>query len=192
MIDLNNIQKPIQDDINSVNNWIENIYNEQFAKYFLNQRKLYVRLKSIIKPITDEELESILTSVPLELFSVSEKLSELKTTQEVIKMKNKQIESEVKESITEGSETKKKEAVDNAMLQNRLLVTAYSTLITRIENEMSFSRELVMSAKKIWDTRRATLTASPINPVDTTNNKTYINNNTTPNTDNLPAYKPVM
>ena len=192
MIDLNNIQEPIQDDINSVNNWIENIYNEQFAKYFLNQRKLYVRLKSIIKPITDEELESILTSVPLELFSVSEKLSELKTTQEVIKMKNKQKESEVKDSLTKGSETKKKEAVDTAMLQNRLLVTAYSTLITRIENEMSFSRELVMSAKKIWDTRRATLIASPINPVDTTNNKTYINNNTTPNTDNLPAYKPVM
>ena len=190
MIDLDSIKSEMIDDIKSVNNYTEKIYAEQFAHYFEGQRELYKRIQSKITPITDEELEWILTSIPLELFSVSEKLSQVKTEQEVIKMRNKQKETELKKLSDQTTETKKKEEADYLLLENRLLLTVYTSVISRVENEISFSRELVMAAKKIFDARRNTLEASPISPVNTA--KTYINNNTVPDNKNLPEFRPVM
>ncbi|WP_302320422.1 hypothetical protein, partial [uncultured Duncaniella sp.] len=61
----------MQEDIDSVVSWCNKLYDDNFATYFKGERELFERLQSKTHPITDEELEWILTSLPLELFSVS-------------------------------------------------------------------------------------------------------------------------
>lgn len=166
MIDLKSVCEYMQEDIDSVVSWCNKLYDDNFATYFKGERELFERLQSKTHPITDEELEWILTSLPLELFSVSEILSKVKITQEVVKMKNKQSTAELVETSTESSQTKKKEDAELKMLENKLVDTVYASIISRVDNEISFSRELIMSAKKIWDRRRQTENSSPINPID--------------------------
>lgn len=154
-------------DIDSVQEWANCQYLEYFANYFKGEVELYDKLKSVNSIITDSELEWILTSLPLELFSVSENLSKLKTAQEVIKLHIKQAEQEYIQVTSDQSESLSKRKEDAAMLtaEDKLLVTVYNSIIERVEKEMSFSRELIMSAKKIWDARRAS--EAPIPSVDT-------------------------
>lgn len=167
MVDLTEIIDSMKEDIDSVTTWCDELYESNFAEFFKDEKDLFKRLESKTHPITDEELESILTTLPLQLFSVSEKLSKVKISQEVVRMKNKKLRSDIIDQSTQNTQTKKNEEADIAMLENKLLDTVYSSLISRVESEVSFSRELIMSAKKIWDRRRQTEASSPINPVDT-------------------------
>lgn len=153
-----NLQKTLQNvssDIAEVNEWAEEEYNKYFSEYFKGEVELYNKLKSAKSQISDDELEWVLTDLPMELFSVSEQLSKLKTSQEVIKLHIKQVERDYVKSHTEGSETKRKEEAAALTAEDRLLVTVYDSIIERVTREMSFSKELIMSAKKIWDARRA-------------------------------------
>lgn len=155
-MDLQNALNNISKDINEVNEWAESEYSRYFAPYFKGEVELYEKLKSSDDPISDDELEWILTDLPLELFSVTEQLSRLKTAQEVIKLHIKQVEREyVKTSTAESSETKKKEAAAAQTEEDRLLVTIYDQIAERVSRQMTFSKELIMSAKKIWDARRS-------------------------------------
>jgi hypothetical protein len=169
MINLESISEEMNEDVQSVIDWCKELYDTNFAEYFKEERELFKRLESKTHPITDEELEWILTTLPLQLFSVSEKLSKLKITQEVVKMKNKQKTAELVNTSAETTQTKKREEAENFMLENKLLDTVYASVISRVDSEVSFSRELIMSAKKIWDRRRQTESSSPINPIDTSN-----------------------
>lgn len=144
----------MQPDIDEVSQWAESQYNEYFAPYFKDTFELHKRMKSSNDPITDSELEWILTDVPLDLFAATEQLSKLKTAQEVIKLNIKQREREYIKSA-EGSETKKKEEAAALTAEDKLLVTVYDTIAERVSRQMTFSKELIMSAKKIWDARRA-------------------------------------
>ena len=139
--------------INEVNEWAEGEYNKYFAQYFKGEVDLFNKMKDFKTHITDEELEWILTSLPLELFSVSEQLGKLKLAQEVIKLSIKQKERDYIASA-EGSETKKKEEAQAITAEDRLLVNVYDTIYDRVSKQMTFSKELIMSAKKIWDARR--------------------------------------
>ena len=63
MIDLSKAYLENQEDLDSVSNWCADYYQENFAQYFVKQRKLYDRMKSERRPISDEELEVILTEI---------------------------------------------------------------------------------------------------------------------------------
>lgn len=154
-----NLEKSLnkfESDIDEVNEWSENEYNKYFSEYFKGEVDLYNKLKQPSRSqITDTELEWILTDLPMELFAVTEQLSKLKTAQEVIKLSIKQTEREYVKSHTEGSETKRKEEAAALTAQDKLLVTVYDQIYERVSRQMTFSKELIMSAKKIWDARRS-------------------------------------
>lgn len=153
-----NLQKTLDNisgDIQEVNDWADSQYREYFSDYFQGESALYKKLRSNHAKIKDSELEWILTVLPLELFSVSEQLSKLKTAQEVIKLHIKQVERDYVKSHSEGSETKRKEEAAALTSEDRLLVTVYDSIIERVGRQLAFSKELIMSAKKIWDARRS-------------------------------------
>ena len=153
-----NLQKTLEkvsSDINEVNEWAEEEYNKYFSEYFKGEVDLYNKLKGSRSQIQDSELEWILTDLPMELFAVTEQLSKLKTAQEVIKLSIKERERDYVKSHTEGSETKRKEEAAALTAEDRLLVTVYDQIADRVSRQMTFSKELIMSAKKIWDARRS-------------------------------------
>lgn len=178
MIDLDSILSQNRDDIDAVTDWCNDLYTTNFGQYFTESRELFKRLQSNKNhPITDEELSYILINIPLTLFDVSEQLNKLKTTQEVIKLKNKQKESDLVKSSTENSNTKRQEEASLKMVSDKILVTAFATVTSRVENEISFCRELIMGAKKIWDARRRTEQSNPVSEIEE------------PTATNLPVYK---
>lgn len=145
----------LSSDINDVTGWAEEEYTKYFSQYFKGEVELYNKMKTVKSQITDDELEWVLTDLPLELFSVSEQLAKLKTAQEVIKISIKKREREYVKSHTEGSETKRKEEAAALTEEDKLLVSVYDSIVERVTRQMTFSKELIMSAKKIWDARRA-------------------------------------
>ena len=162
MLNLQNVQNEFSDDIEAVSDWCEEIYQNNFASHFSESRELFLRLKSKTQPITDEELSWILINLPLNLFDVSEVLNKFKVNQEVVKLRNKQKESDLVKASIETTATKRQEEASIKMLENKLLVTAYSSVMSRVESEISFCRELIMGAKKIWDARRRSESANPV------------------------------
>lgn len=153
-----NLQKTLDKlstNINEVNEWAEEEYNKYFSEYFKGEVDLYNKMKTSKSQITDEELEWVLTDLPMELFAVTEQLSKLKTAQEVIKLGIKQQEREYIKLSSEKSETKRKEEAAALTAEDRLLVTVYDQIADRVSRQMTFSKELIMSAKKIWDARRS-------------------------------------
>ena len=148
----------IKSDIDEVEQWAENEYQNYFAQYFKGEVELYRKMKDDPEGlITDVDLEWILTYLPLELFSVAEQLSKLKTKQEVIKLHIREKEDEMMLNLKESdlSQTAEKEMASKYIAPDKLLVDIYTSITERVNREISFSRELIMSAKKIWDARRA-------------------------------------
>lgn len=165
MIDLNSVMSENTKDIESVVSWCSEIYGEKFAEYFLNARVLFERVQSKTHPITDDELSQILIDLPMKLFDVSEVLNQFRLSYEVVKLRNKQKESDLIKSSSETTAPKRKSDAELQMIPDKLLVTAFDSVITRVENEISFCRELIMSSKKIWDARRKTEQVNPISEV---------------------------
>lgn len=153
-MDLKSALKSASKDIAEVNEWAESEYQAYFGGYFKGEVDLYNRMKKDKSQLSDTELEWILSELPLELFSVTQQLSKLKTAQEVIKISIKEKERDFIKTA-EGSEAKKKEEASAFTAEDRLLVTVYDQIADRVSREMSFSKELIMSAKKIWDARRS-------------------------------------
>lgn len=161
-MDLNKANIDNADDIQDVNQWIDEIYASWFGPYFDEAREHFKRLKSNSQPITDGELTWIMVQLPIQLFSISEDLNKFKVHREIVKLKNKQKEHELKSQSTETTATKKAESAELAMVENKILAVAYDTTVQRVETEIAFCRELIMSAKKIWDSRRYTDSVNPI------------------------------
>lgn len=166
MINFNDINKEMSDDITAVTDWCTDIYDSNFSEYFKDSRKLFDRLKSKTTPITDEELSWILIDLPLRLFDVSAELNKFKVQQEVIKMRTKEKESTAAHDSTAKTVALRQEEASMAVIENKLLITAYSSVITRVESEISFCRELIMGAKKIWDSRRKSESVNPVSPTN--------------------------
>jgi len=143
----------VDSDVTDVLEISESIYNQYFEKYFRKMKYWHSKYSdspdSAIK-MTDDEMESALSDLPLEMFGVSEELSNFKLRQGIIKLKIKEFE------------LKSKIEADPDLEYNKLLQMICTTLIARVEHEISFSREFIMVMKKIWDSRRATDQASPI------------------------------
>lgn len=153
------------------------IYKERFAVYLDPLVELHTRMESEAHRITDSELEYILTDLPLNLFMVAEQLNELRLRSEVIRLENKRkreelqskFKTELDASDVEYSKTYKEAQVKSLVLQEMVsydvLLSIYETLISRVENELTYAKELIMGAKKVWDSRRSSEQSNPIGEV---------------------------
>ena len=181
MKNLDEVLNKYKDNADEIDKWAEAQYQIYFAAHFNKVNDLYARLQSNQNPITDDELEWILTWLPLELINVSEKLSKIRTFQESIKTQIKQTEAKKVEILSsEMSVTKAKETVAVELMDDKLLVTVYDILYERVSRQNTFAKELIMSAKKIWDARRNAEQPMPSIPSEDPQdlpeytNKTYI------------------
>ena len=84
MIDLSYIVDGLQQDVNDIIDWSDDLYASNFGMYFQDQKKYYDLLTSNKRPATDQELEDMLTTIPLQLFSASEARSKFKITETII------------------------------------------------------------------------------------------------------------
>jgi hypothetical protein len=168
-------------EINDVTKWCNDFYDKTFAQYFTKSRELYKRLNSNTRPISDNELNYILIDLPITLFDASETLSQTKVSLEVIKLKAKEQATELMKSIDAKTITEKKNTAATQMIDANLLIMAYESVIGRVENEIKYSQELIMGAKKVWDSRRRTESSNPVGLVDPISTKQDINK--------LPDYK---
>lgn len=144
MSDISRAVESLKEDFISADTLVSEIYNKYFATYFKKEIALYARFRDADVPITDKELEWLITSLPLELFSVSNALAQFKQHNEIVKLKIKQRKSRSKDEIDDGLDE-----------EYKLMSIIYASVITRVEQEISFSKELIMGAKKIWDARRS-------------------------------------
>ena len=141
MSDISRALESLKEDFDSADKLVNEIYDKYFAKYFAKERDMYSKFRDADKPITDKELEWIITSLPLDLFSASNALAQFKQHNEIVKLKIKQRKN-------------KDDNIDGLDEEYKLMSIIYSSVITRIEQEISFSKELIMGAKKVWDARR--------------------------------------
>lgn len=149
-----------EDDISQVKKYSDEIYDSLFEDKFSFARGLYRCLQDTNKPISDSDLEYILIEVPLLLFEVSESLNSLRLTYETIKLRSKKSKFEFDRLLKEDgvSSTERNQLCQQHVIDDNLILSIYSSIISRVESEISFSKELVMSAKKIWDRRKETET----------------------------------
>lgn len=149
-----------EDDISQVKKYSDEIYDSLFEDKFSFARGLYRSLQDTGKPISDSDLEYILIEVPLLLFEVSESLNSLRLTYEIIKLRSKKSKFEFDRLLKEDgfSSTERNQLCQQHVIDDNLILSIYSSIISRVESEISFSKELVMSAKKIWDRRKETET----------------------------------
>lgn len=149
-----------EDDISQVKKYSDEIYDSLFEDKFSFARGLYRSLQDTNKPISDSDLEYILIEVPLLLFEVSESLNSLRLTYETIKLRSKKSKFEFDRLLKEDgvSSTERNQLCQQHVIDDNLILSIYSSIISRVESEISFSKELVMSAKKIWDRRKETET----------------------------------
>lgn len=175
MADITKVINEYHDDMNSIQTFCDDMYTTYFEDNFKEIRELYKRMKSKVHPITDAELEYILTTFPMELFVVAENLNKLRLNCEVVKLKNKQTLEKIRnDAIADASDnglnkTQTNEYVAHAiaekMVEYEVLYSAYNSIITRVENEQTFSKELIMGAKKVWDSRRSSELSNPVGMV---------------------------
>ena len=166
MIDILSASAASESDIQSVSGWVDDQYTLRFSTYFEDLQRLVDRMASKTHPITDEELESILIDLPLKLFSAAEQINALKLNLEVVKLRNKKTLTEKIKASKESTATMRKDVAESEMFEDKVLEFAYSGLLDRVDREVSYARELIMGAKKVWDARRK---ADSVNPVSENN-----------------------
>lgn len=165
---IQSIAKLYADDIESVRKWCDDFYEKYFSEHLSGFRDAFNRLKKSGNKITDDELETLLITLPIRLFDASEVLSGTKIALSTVRIGIKQKESKIITKCKESgnSAAASKEMAANSVLDDQILVYAYDSIINRVESEISFCREIIMSAKKIWDARRRTESANPVSPVE--------------------------
>ena len=159
----------VVESIDEIESWADNQYIQLFSPSFTKVYEMYDRLRSDTYPITDTELQWVLTILPLELFTISESLNNLRVEKEVITLEEKQMKIHLTQSYNSLNPKPSSSEISNLLALELydydIAVVGYNTLISRVENQISFSKELIMGCKKIWDARRNTET-TPIAPVN--------------------------
>lgn len=166
LINLDNAYSSTKSDFDSVSEWCDTVYNNNFSVYFKDSTELFERLRSKDHPITDDELQYILICLPINLYDASEMLNKMRLNQEILKITNKKREMELIAESSEKTASAKKNDATTKMIDEVLLYSAYSTIISRVENQISLSKEIIMGAKKIWDSRRKTDMSMPVGEVE--------------------------
>lgn len=144
MSDISRALETLKEDFDAADKLVEDIYNRYFLPYFQKEVEMHNRFKDVDVPINDTELSWIITALPLELFSAANALSQFKQHNEIVKLKIKQRKGKDKDPDPDGLSE-----------EYKLMSIIYSSVISRVEQEMSFSKELIMGAKKVWDARRS-------------------------------------
>lgn len=171
MRDLSTICAEYSQDIDSVRDWHEAKYRVLFGSIFDDVIRMQSRLASKERPITDEELEWTLTTFPLNLIQAAESLNQLRLELEVVKLNNATKKTELSKKYhadveySKWTAAMKSEAIAAEMAEYYTLQSAYTSIITRVENQLLYSREFIMGAKKVWDSRRHA--EVPVPTVDT-------------------------
>lgn len=166
--------KEYKKDIEDIQAMCDSVYEDNFSSYFKKIDDLYRRVQSKSKPVTDSELECILTEVPMDLFAASENLNKIKLEYEVVKLKNKEFKYKTKHELesayadTDAPASYKADWVScdlNAqMIECQIVETLYQSIIGRVERQISMTKELIMGAKKVWDSRRSSERSHPVDP----------------------------
>lgn len=131
----------------------DRLYDDNFKSVFDKVKTLYKSMKSEFHPISNEDLEWIITMLPLELYNAAESLNKLILFSEVMKLKLKELKSS------------KDKDISNKISEIHVAKIVYDTVISRIQNEITFSKELIMGAKKIWDSRQESTKSNPISEI---------------------------
>lgn len=156
---IESIESKYIQDFDEIDAWLDKRYNEDFRSYFEDQKNIHKRILNSESKITNDELEKVMIDIPLMLIEVAEAVNRYKLRIESLKlrMKRRQLEYKNDESIT-------KDVVENENIEDKLLISAYQMLIQRVEKEMSYTRELIMGAKKVWDSRKGGDSVVPVIP----------------------------
>lgn len=136
-------------DLDSVDTFTDELYAKYFNVYFESAERLYQRFKSVDIPITDSELESIITSLPLDMYAASTALSQFQAHHEIAKLSSKQAKRAETDTTNVDLNVPTSE-------EYQVMIIIYNAVISRVERQISFSKELIMGAKKVWDARRKT------------------------------------
>lgn len=160
------INEVYYEDISGVTSWCDEKFNTLFSDSFQKVDELYHAMQDKSHPITNDQLEWALTAFPLELYVVAELVSQLKLEAEVIKLKNKEYRNELMDTYRSDMKgTALTEYVNVMMVENEIVLAAYNALIARVDSKLTYSREFIMGAKKIWDARVKTSATNPVGEV---------------------------
>lgn len=163
------IEQKYQKDIDAVIDYENGIYNHLFADEFSEILKLSDAIKqSGYRSPSDEVLEVILIDVPLKLFDVAERLNQLELTLQVLKLELKEKKVQLKHcnDVQNLKSTEISDYITSKTIEDELMICVYTKLIERVNSQVSYSKELIMSAKKLWDRRKAAESVMPVSPVD--------------------------
>ena len=167
MLDMSSIQSSVEQDLQAVEGLVNSMYKNNFSEYFKGAREMFSRLDSKLHPIADDELNWILIDLPIKLFDVSEKLSQFKMKYETLKLllkkKETDLTADAKDNGYKASDIKT--LISAETVEDRLLINAYASVISRVESEVTFAKELIMSGKKIWTARRETDVSNPVSEI---------------------------
>lgn len=151
------------DNIDAASSYYHSMYDN--FRPMVDRIRSYSSIASdTFKPIDDESLEELLTSVPLILIDISEALADMQVRMNTVKLSLKDKKFRSKQDLVQSGEAKTSasELVAGEFYADELLVNIYQTVIDTVEHDLSYGRELVMGAKKIWDRRRDAENAVPI------------------------------
>lgn len=142
-------------ELNDVDDMYYHLYESRFGDMFNRVQDMYHEMKSEsendIHHISDEDLQWIITELPLDLFNISESLNKMILESQVMKLKIKELKSS--------------KDTEDQIMELTMIQSIYSSVISRVQNEISFSKELIMGAKKIWDSRVSSEKSNPIGEV---------------------------
>lgn len=145
-MDISNAIESLRNDFSSVDSFVNELYDKYFQTYFAEEERLYARFKSASTPVTDDELEWIITSLPLDLYGASNALAQFKSHYEIVKLNLKQSKQSRAEAPSDATDVQ----------EYQVMSIVYEAVINRVERQIAFSKELIMGAKKVWDARRKT------------------------------------
>lgn len=162
--------------------WCDEIYQSKFNNMFTKLDSIYSKLHdddqvvSYLSKISEDDLGYILIDLPMELYKSAEPLNKLIAEREFFKLKSKTIKLDIRDKVETDFqnsldnidliESRIDEGVKYATAENKLMITAYDCVIKRVENQISFCKELIMGAKKIWDSRKSSYEVNPVGEVD--------------------------
>lgn len=170
----------------SLRSWCDSMYQTYFGGCYslvdTIRTKVYVDESGFVHgKLSDEDLEQILTELPLDMYTAAESLNKLRLEYEMVKLKFKEIKRSITQKVRDDviatyidvdsphskSEIESEIASEIALrlVEHELLIKAYDVVMTRAENEKSACRELIMGAKKLWDSRRAADNTNPVGEV---------------------------
>lgn len=175
-----------ESDFKSAESVLDDMYKNIFEKKLQYIHNLSDTLKDKYEPCSDEVLEQILIDVPIKLFDAAECLSDLQLRLQIVKLSLKNKKIRIKRSTMDDYSQKLNQSdlsdkITEMTYEDEILIMIYSRLIERVQSEISYTKELIMGAKKVWDRRRQTEMSMPVDPIDdklpdyeTINNHRYI------------------